>query len=223
VPARNQRLFWVYAERPSLKNLSRINTANDKFVSCWSGCDVTSHPCSDGKGGTNGLWLFILNSQQERKLASSFNNELKEHIASLVSRLNLKDSDLKRRSNLPTPLIDIPLNSGWRTDFGLHAVNDTYNGMLVTYTYHNGRYMMPPHLQTARFRDLLSEIVPVWRRHSCRCRNTKCSECSGDGCFDCFKEGCKVCDGTGWKEYSKWAKLGYRVDYSSGYPIAIWK
>ncbi len=222
MPERSERFFWVYAKHPSREVASRLDEAHSEFARSWRSCNVKYYSCvAHAEPSTNKVWLFALQCRRDGDTATSFNKVLNDHLERLPKQLRTTDLLVKRRSNLPTPLIEEPLNHGWRTDFGLHAVNDEYNGMLVTYTYHVGRFMMPPHFQTASLRRVYHAIRRNWRKHSCDCRSLDCSACAGDGCYDCFGLRCALCKGTGWKSYGQWAAGGYRIDYESGYPLAV--
>lgn len=105
------------------------------------------------------------------------------------------------------------------TDIGLHVVNDQYNGMLVTYTYHEGRYYHVPHLQFSTVKELTKRIYRKWLAVRCDCSQNVV--CCGVGCYECFQSECAQCEGTGWKNFGGWKKNGFQIDYDSGVPVAV--
>jgi len=223
MPERNERFFWLYGSKIDENVASAINDSNIPFLEDWQECPLEYKSCVDARGLSDRLWLFRLNCGiGNNKLARKFNIRFQKYIATIPTHLNFSDNQikLKRRSNFPTPLILEPL-SGWpSTDIGLHAVNDEYNGMLVTYSYYQGKYTQPPHLQVGDVRRLLNKIETVWREVACDCNSGICKECNCDGCYSCFERDCIYCFGTGWKKFAVWAATGFNINYESGYPVA---
>lgn len=122
-----------------------------------------------------------------------------------------------------TPLLRPPLSDEWPIlDIGLHNAAQPYNQNLRAMAYFPGAHgrWMHPGLELYQVRRVLERVGTVWKEIACGCRDEGCSVCGGDGCTSCFKVECPRCCGTGWKDFSKWAQDGYRVDYASGFPIA---
>jgi hypothetical protein len=221
MPERAERFFWVYAKGIDQALLHEIDDSHRKFVAGWHDCPLDWTPCVKKRSPANQLWLFRLaQGIGKRGLARYFNKQLLAHIKSLQKKLKLTNKQIKRRSNLPTPLLFPPLQIWPQTDVGLHAVNDEYNGMLVTYSYYPGRYYQPPHMQISSLRKLVSTVVDVWGAIACDCHKGEGSECKGNGCYFCFQLNCAYCGGTGWKYYSRWVESGFEIEYETGYPIA---
>ena len=216
MPQRNERLFWVYTEPVDNSLAAQIDAANQSFA---SSAGVTSIACVSTKELSARLWLFRLLTTSQ-SIATNFNKQLLSHLKSLGNMVGNSQLKVKRQTNLPQPLVHPRLGPSPKTDLGLHSVNDQYNGMLVSYTYHEGRYYHIPHLQLSTLLRLSSDMQAAWRSVVCNCYQSV-SGCCGVGCFDCFQLGCPNCDGTGWKDFSAWTRRGYPVDYSSGVPIAI--
>lgn len=221
MPERVERFFWLFAERADQIVVSAIEDLHGQFSAGWQECPLEWNPCVEEQGMPGDrLWLFrLLHGVGNRALPRKFNKQFQAYIQALRASLNLTERQIKRRSNLPTPLFFPPLDVG-PTDVGLHAVNDESNGMLVTYTYYSGQYYQPPHLQLAELRKLVSTVRDAWGTIACNCHGGQCPECNGDGCFACFKFDCGHCGGTGWKNYSGWAQSGFKIKYETGFPIA---
>lgn len=222
MPERPERFFWLYARQLDNTAVSTINDIHHQFTGEWQECPLEWIACVEGGGPSNRLWLFRLQCGiGNGGLASKFSRKLREYVQTLEERLNLSKDRIKQRTNLPTPLLCEPVGEWPKTDIGLHVVNDVYNGMLITYSYHSrGTRMQPPHLQTGTLRRLMSTIEYVWRAASCDCHGGTCHECSGDGCYSCFQRDCANCEGTGWKNFSRWVRGRFKVNYSTGFPIA---
>src|SRR5581483_11374159 len=208
--------FWVYTEPVDSSLAAQIDTANQSFASLSGAQSIA---CVTAKGKSARLWLFKLFTT-DQSVATAFNKQLLDHIQSLGNQVGYPQLKAKRQTNLPQPLV-IPRLGPWpKSDLGLHSVNDRYNGMLVSYTYHEGRYYHVPHLQLSTLKEVFSNLQTAWQSVVCKCY-TSVQDCCGVGCFECFQPNCSNCDGTGWKDFLEWAKRGYPVDYSSGVPLAI--
>jgi hypothetical protein len=218
MPKRSERLLWIRAEDVSPNLVHAIDTALREFAQTQKLCRTDLDMCTAPEVGTKHLWLLRA-AVAEPGLAAMYIKALKEHIGSLQTKLGV--TKLKRIPNLPTPLVTERLNRHFCTDIGLHVVNDEFNGMLVTYTYYEGRYHNPSHLQLDGVRFICDEIANLWNQLACDCRQSDCDTCHGLGCYACFTLGCPNCNGTGWANFSRWAFGGYRVDYSSGFPLAV--
>ncbi len=219
MPSRPERFFWIRAEDINSQLAHEIDSANREFATGQKLCATDVRMCTAPERGTRHLWLLRA-ATTEPQLATAFLKELKDHIGRVQTKLHVKK--LKRVPNLPTPLVTERLTEHFCTDIGLHVVNDEFNGMLVTYTYFEGRYHNPPHLQLSGVRFISDEIAKRWRELACDCRQSTCDDCHGVGCFSCFSGECSSCAGTGWAKFSQWALGGYQVDYSSGFPLAVW-
>jgi hypothetical protein len=216
MPRRQEGLFWVRAEQVNASIALEVDAANQQFVSEWKESPLSLHWCTEGSTTPDQLWLLRLNHSGSKELPKSLCKGLRVHIAENAERLQAK---LKRPANLPTPLV-CPRLEEWVTDLGLHAVNDIYNSTLMTFTYYEGRYYNPPHFQFVHLRRLVSLIEELWLSVKCDCGDGSCGECGATGCFNCFKLDCMQCHGTGWRHFASWATNGYKVDYSSGFPLA---
>jgi len=221
MPQRPERFFWLYTEPVDQAVAAGIDAANQQFAGSWTACGVQCAACVSSSAASDRLWLFRLQTTKE-KVASNFNGQLTAHIKRLGSLIGLPDIKAKRQTKLPQPLV-CPRVGGtwWKTDVGLHSVNDQCNSMLVTYTYNVGKggFYHVPHLQLSLLSKLYQEIELAWKGAACSCWRSA-SGCCGVGCFDCFQTHCTHCDGTGWKDFSRWVRGGYQVDYSSRLPVA---
>jgi hypothetical protein len=218
MPERPERLFWLQAKQADYAVAIAIDAANRQFVKSWTDSPVECVSAVTSFGVSDRLWLFRLGTGAQQA-ASRFNAVLGNHIKGLPSALGRPALKVKRQVNLPTPLVRDRLGSWPKTDIGLHVVNDAYNGMLVTFTYHEGRYYNSPHLQLVGVERIAADVRAAWGVVACPCHSEK-PTCCGTGCFDCFQRDCPLCDGTGWKDFSRWAKGGYAIDYASGVPLA---
>jgi hypothetical protein len=85
---------------------------------------------------------------------------------------------------------------------------------------------------------VIAEFVREWdEKHSQKALFTTCvksdetakrlwllrlrSQPTDERIYECFKLDCPDCDDTGWKGFCAWAQGGYKVNYSSGFPIAV--
>jgi hypothetical protein len=216
MPQRNERLFWVYTEPVDGSLAAQIDAANQSFA---LSAGVASISCVQTRGVSARLWLLQLPTT-DQSVARNFNGQLLSHLQSLGSRVGYPQLRVKRQTNLPQPLVHPRLGPWPKTDLGLHSVNDQYNGMLVSYTYHEGRYYHIPHLQLSTLQQVSSALGAAWQAVVCNCYQSV-SGCCGVGCFECFQLNCSNCDGTGWKGFAAWAQRGYPVDYSLGIPMAL--
>lgn len=221
IPARPERLFWLYVSATDGGRAAALDAENRNFARSWPGatCALYCETCVSTPDSSPRVWLYRLASA-DQAIATQFNGQLSQHCKALLGGIGT-GLTIKRQSNLPQPLIH-PRPDLWpKTDVGLHSVNDLYNGMLVSYSYHEGRYYHIPHLQLSTLVELYSTVRRIWLAVACECHRsvTACS-CEGVGCFECFQAGCPECDGTGWNDFVSWAKQGYQVDYSSGFPLA---
>jgi hypothetical protein len=219
MPARADRFFWMYAPKMNGDRAASLDFENKCFAMSWAECTLHCETCVSDKNVSNRLWLFRLGTSNQ-KLARLFKNQLTQHIQNLVEVFG-DGLDIKRRLNLPQPLVH-PRSIEWpKTDVGLHPENDEYNGMLVSYSYNEGRYYNIPHLQLGKLIELCSKVSEIWESVACTChRSAPGCECNGTGCFECFQLNCPNCDGTGWKDFVAWARNGYQIDYSCGMPMA---
>ena len=218
MPVRGERLFWLYVQRVGMDLASQIHAANQEFARQWTDSVLEMLACVEAVGLFDRLWLFRLKSKDAR-VAKRFNKCLKTHIEALPSVVATPSLRVKRQVNLPTPLVTPRLGQWAKTDIGLHVVNDPYNAMLVTYTYREGRFYNAPLLQLGSVEAITANIRNAWRSLACSC-HTCISDCCGVGCYKCFQADCPGCDGTGWKDFSRWAAGGCQIDYSSGVPLA---
>lgn len=223
MPERPDRLYWVHAKAVHEDSLPQLNRALSSFASQWGQTHramLDCTPCVIGAPISDRLWLFRLHlRKQGDSPTTEFNRDLKAHIKQLSQNVG---AQLRRRSNLPTPLVREPLAEGnAKSDIGLHSVNDIYNQMLVTFSYHElpGREM-PLHHQVPVLRSMVEALSQAWQEVACSCNDQSCEQCRGEGCYSCFSLGCADCAGTGWKKYTEWGKGGFRIDYSAGVPIA---
>jgi hypothetical protein len=217
MPKRDQRLFWLYAKQVLPDVASHIDEVNQQFVHSWTDSDLTVVACVDADGQSDRLWLFRIDTK-DPKLATKFNKRLQDHIKGLPSAINVPLLRAKRQVNLPTPLVHDRLEKWPKTDLGLHVVNDTYNAMLVTFTYDEGRYYNVPLLQLNTLEEVVKRVREAWQAVACDCHTTQ--GCCKFGCYNCFQLGCPRCDGTGWKDYTRWIAAGCKINYGSGLPIA---
>ena len=227
MPERPERLLWVYGKSVD-KVRPDLEAALQSIAAAWSECPVTLDVCVDAPASTDRLWLFRLqHGVGNNGVAERFNGKLAEGIEETKARLGLGGDQLKRRPNFPTPVVQ-PTPHEWpRTDVGLHPVNDIYNGMLVTFSYNEGRYLHPPHMQLVTLRAVMSTVQKAWAAFACGCRDATPTCCDREGCYDCFLLDCSDCEGTGWKQYVRWKAGGSKVDYSQRfhatkrYPVAV--
>jgi hypothetical protein len=216
MPERRERFFWLHGKRVDASVARRIEAANKNFVAQWTECPLEAVSCVTNSDSSDRLWLFRLKAPE---LGTAFDASLQKYIGRLPTTVKDPALKVKRQTVLPTPLIGPRLSEWPVTDIGLHVVNDQYNGMLVTYTYHVGRYHYVPHLQFPMLKELGSRVGQAWQSATCRCHE-KTPECCGLGCYDCFQSDCTKCQGTGWKHFQRWASGGFAIDYSSGFPLA---
>lgn len=229
MPQRLERFFWVYGENLGTGAMNAVQAEHNRFVQEWNNHNPSyplhCRPCVVAGSPDQQVWLFRLQlGPGNSSIATAFNSELQKHLKQVRQAHGIADEDLKRRTTLPTPLMEEPFGQFPTTDIGLHAVNDEYNAMLVTYTYFKGAYgrYQPPHLQASEVVNVYNGIMPKWQRIACGCHHgSGCPNCGGIGCYQCFQPNCPMCGGTGWKEFEQWAANGYRIDYTSGYPIAV--
>lgn len=218
MPQRNERLLWMHAKQIDHATARTIDSANARFAGSWTECPLDCIPCVTMQGVTDHLWLFRLETV-DQGVATRFVAALKQHVQQTPQQLSLPSLGVKRQSRLPTPLLRTRIGAWPKTDLGLHVVNDTYNGMLVTYTYHEaGNYHMP-HLQLSGLREVVAAIEPAWAQVACPCYRSV-DACCGVGCYECFQPLCSDCDGTGWQDFARWVRGGCQIDYGSGFPIA---
>ena len=217
MPQRSERFFWLYIEPIDGLHAAQIDVANESFA---SSVGATSVACVPATAVSPRLWLFRLPlPTMDQSVATDFNKRLLSHIHSLGNVLGRPQLKVKRQTKLPQPLVCPRLGPWPITDLGLHSVNDQYNGMLVSYIYHQGRYYHIPHLRLSTLQEVFSNLQTAWQLAVCDCFHSV-SGCCGVGCFECFQSACPKCNGTGWKGFSAWAGRGYPVDYSTGVPIA---
>jgi hypothetical protein len=217
---RPERFFWLYASETDGARAATLDAENRSFAQSWAttSCALNYETCVSDQGNSPRVWLYRL-ATDDQTIATQFNKQLLQHVQALLRGAGA-GLEIKRRTNLPQPLVYPRLNLWPKTDVGLHSVNDQYNGMLVSYSYHEGGYYNVPHLQLSGLIDLCSAVQKIWTALACGCRSAAPCSCDGVGCFNCFQSGCPDCDGTGWKDFVSWAKDGYQVDYSSGVPLA---
>ena len=221
MPARPEQFFWLYAKQVPAELASRIELAHADFIKGWDDCPAQQHSCVSSVGVSDRLWLFRLLGPSQG-VATRFSSQLKKFVEELPRIVDAPTLKAKRRSNLPTPLVADRLVAHPTTDIGLHVVNDVYNGMLVTYSYFEGaagRHLIP-HLQLKILRDFAERVASAWAAAACECHRSV-TDCCGVGCYECFQLECARCAGTGWKDFCAWAQDGFRIDYSTGFPIAV--
>lgn len=221
MPLRPERFFWIYMSEMDGARAAVLDAENKKLAQHWpsSACRLSCETCVSDRVPSPRIWLYRL-ATIDNALISRFNGQLSQHIVTLSRGLGA-GLKIKHQRSLPQPLVINRLERSQKTDVGLHSVNDVYNGMLVTYSYYEGRRYHIPHLQLSTLVDLCSAVRAVWGAVACACsrRLSNCS-CQGVGCYDCFDVACSLCSGTGWKDFATWAKAGYQIDYSSGMPVA---
>ena len=146
MPKRSERFFWIRAEDVNPEFTRAIDSAIREFAQSQKVCSTDVAMCTAPEASTKQLWLLRA-QMAEQQLASTYVKALKDYVGSFQEKFGIPK--LKRIPNLPTPLLTERLTSHFRTDIGLHVVNDDFNGMLVTYTYSEGRsgFHNPPHLQ----------------------------------------------------------------------------
>jgi len=218
MPQRDERLFWLHARQVDGAIARMIDAENHQFAGAWTACALGCTPCVRTQVTSDRLWLFRLGTTNQA-LASKFNKQLTAHIKGLPLAIGTPNLCAKRQTHLPQPLVIQRLGPWPKTDLGLHSVNDKYNGTLISYSYYEGKYYRPPHLQLSDLNGLCLALKRAWDDVACCCHLTIPS-CCGVGCYDCFQAQCPRCDGTGWKDFAKWVGNGCQVDYSSGVPIA---
>jgi hypothetical protein len=220
MPVRPERFFWLYVSETDGARAAALDGENRNFAQSWpaTSCALHCETCVSDQGSSPRVWLYRL-ATDDQAIATQFNKQLSQHAQALLVGAGA-GLQIKRRTNLPQPLV-YPRPDLWpKTDVGLHSANDQYNGMLVSYSYHEGGYYHVPYLQLSGLIDLCSAVQKIWAAVACGCRGGAPCLCEGVGCFHCFQSGCPDCDGTGWKDFVSWAKDGYQVDYSSGVPLA---
>jgi hypothetical protein len=212
MPNRQERLFWLHGRRLDQPTASQVDTKNRELVQSWSDCKLEYHVTVSADGVSDRLWLFRLGTS-DQTIATYFNKRLKAHIDAL------SPIRLKRQVNLPTPLVARPVGDGHKIDIGLHVVNDVWNGALMMFFYYEGRYYNPPHLQYKEMVHYSKEAERLWTAAACSCHAR--SQCCPTGCWKCFQVNCASCRGTGWKDFGAWLEHGARIDYASGWPLAV--
>jgi hypothetical protein len=220
MPARAERFFWMYAPKMNGDRAASLDFENRSFARSWAECTLHYETCVSDANLSERLWLFRL-ATNNQKVAGFFRNQLTQHIQNLVEVFG-DDLDIKRRSNLPQPLVCRTIDQWPKTDIGLHSVNNLYNGTLISYSYYEERARHHiPHMDLGQLIGLCSRVRGIWEAVACTChRSAPGCECKGTGCFDCFQLNCPNCDGTGWKDFVAWARSGYQIDYLSGMPMA---
>jgi hypothetical protein len=211
MPARNERLLWIHGRALEPTAADTVDSECAEMLRAWSGPDIDYRITVQADGTSDRLWLFRLRNGDQAH-ATELNRRLKACIE------KLKPLPLKRQVNLPTPLVATPFGSGHKLDIGLHAVNDPWNAALMFFFYYEGRYYNPPHLQLRDMQAFQEEAARLWRDAACGCRQGR--HCP-DGCWECFLPSCERCCGTGWKAFASWMKGGARIDYSTGWPLAV--
>ena len=220
MPERSERMFWLNTGPVDGSLALQIEQENMKFASAHG---VVCVSCVTSPEISSRLWLFRFPiDKSNRTSATNFNKELKLHIDSLGMAVGNLQLRAKRQTNLPQPLVCQRLGPQPWTDLGLHSVNDVYNGMLVSFTYYEGRYYHIPHLQLDELQRMAARLRSEWQAVACDCHNSV-KNCCSVGCFKCFQSECPDCNGTGWKGFSSWVHRGYPIDYRSKVPIAIWQ
>lgn len=212
MPARAERLVWLHGRKLDSTAAMQVGEANQRLVAKWDVCPV-DYRCTVTHGGVSDrLWLFRLKSA-DQKVATKFGRLLDEHIR---AQHPLK---LKRQVNLPSPLVALPEGGGHKLDIGLHVVSNEYNGTLILFFYWEGRYYNPPNLQLGDMHHFVGIASQLWEQSVCSCHRS--SQCCEYGCYKCFKLECDACRGTGWKSFASWEADGCRIDFGSGWPLAV--
>jgi hypothetical protein len=212
VPARPERLLWIHGRALDSIAATQVDAANKVLIGQWQGPGITYYSTVEADARSDRLWLFLLQSGNQKE-ATEFNKLLKKHVA------ELSPLSLKRQVNLPTPLLRAPVGTGHRLDIGLHVVNDAWNGALMMFFYHEGRFYNPPHLQLRDMRSFAEHAKQLWNEAACTCYRSS-SHCQ-DGCWECFQLHCERCQGTGWSDFTDWLSHGAHIDYRSGWPVAL--
>jgi hypothetical protein len=213
VPIRPERFFWLHGRLLDHAACQNVNDATNTFLAQWTECPVDCMQTVLSEAVSDRLWLLRLGAS-DRGTTTRFNKALSDHIRSL------SPLPLKRQVTLPTPLVSEPYGPpSQKLDLGLHVVNDDWNGSLMFFLYYQGRYYNPPHLQMKDLDDFAAIARERWTRAVCDCHRAH-DRCTL-GCWDCFDLKCPRCEGTGWNNFSVWIHGGARIDYSSGWPIAI--
>lgn len=221
MPVRDERLFWLHAKTLDPRQAAVVEEAHTEFLKRWKDSAVAMASCVQSSVASDRLWLLRLKST-DAAVTTRFNQALQAYLKTLPGELSIPGLRVKRQSNLPTPLV-CPRLEGWPiTDLGLHVVNDQYNGTLITFSYHEGRYYHIPHLDLNNMAALTQRVRTAWLAHACECyRSASGCGCSGVGCWECFAQDCSICAGTGWRAFVSWQQLGCQVDYGGGVPIAV--
>jgi hypothetical protein len=66
--------------------------------------------------------------------------------------------------------------------------------------------------------DFQEQAARLWSNAACQCHQGR--HCD-HGCWECFVTSCELCLGTGWREFASWMNSGSRIDYGTGWPLAI--
>jgi hypothetical protein len=224
---RAETFYWISAKEMDQETARQVTRLNEDFVRVCQldGCIVLHHPSnSDQVGAVKRLWLFrFQHPNYDESFDPVFRKRLESNVGEVREKLGRPEKSLQIKTANVTPLLLPPLNEDWPTiDIGLHNAAQPYNANLRAFAYHygqGGRWMHPA-LELYQIRRVLRRVESVWRQIACECRDPNCEVCSGGGCTACFKVACPRCSGTGWKGFSNWADSGYRIDYTSGFPIA---
>jgi hypothetical protein len=214
MPLRQEHLIWLHGAWLDATAAAKVDEANESFVAKWDGCAVDCRATVKASGLSDRLWLFRLKSA-DQKIAAKFRGLLDNHIR------KLQPLKLKRRVNLPTPLLTRPEGYNPKLDIGLH-VGLCCNATLMLFFYWERGHYNPPHLQLADMHYFHDIAGRLWAESACPChRLTPSCDCGDCGCFKCFQVDCDACDGTGWKGFARWQASGCRIDYTSRWPIAL--
>ncbi len=221
-------LCWMFAKEMDQETARRVAGLNEDFVrACQQEqCLVFHHASnSDQVGAVRRLWLFRLqNPYYDGSLDRAFRDRLESHIGEVRGNLGPPKDSLTTKWATVTRLLLPPLKNDWPVvEVGLHNAAQPYNANLRAFAYYYGQggRWMHPGLELYQIRRVVKRVEGVWNQLACECRGVSCPVCGGDGCTTCFKVACSRCSGTGWKAFSKWAGSGYRIDYTSGFPIAL--
>lgn len=229
MPERNERFFWIHGKDLTPGQITDIEKELNNFKDEWNKkmSKYVTHLTNtiNNNSSKHQLWLLRFKSKANKIIkndAKDLEKEINVVIENLISSLDLTDKHLELETTHPTPLFSEPIKLGtWaKCDIGLLCVNDEYNGTIMSRAYWIGRFGIeqPLNLQLYELKKLIDEV----KKFCCDCyKNKSCSYCNGEGCYMCFDLNCQKCEGTGWKDFSKWKSGGYKIDYSSGCPIAI--
>jgi hypothetical protein len=197
---RRERFFWIEARDVNGFTRQQLSHAHQGLIWAWDRCPVSLHDCAESAAQRKQIWLLRLKNYQDHSTVQTFGVLLKKHLQVLLFDFLLTPAQLSVTSSL-MPMISSP-SSATSSRIGLNSTNDERNGTLE----------VEPCLSSMAVSDF-NEVA-------CRCSSQGCENCSGVGCYRCYQLACPDCSGSGWKDFAHWSRNGYRIDCSSGQPLA---